>query len=254
MSATGTSHIARDLCTFVSPLETPTRPPIRYIKSHPSDTRCASQSRACVVWPGGDVHRRTDGVELTRPCLRCGHNSDPKISGTKPAPMRLTVEAQPNPMARKWVGYSSDMYTYNVGIVSSMTKPKTTIQNSQKVGEIAVGRPAPQERAEGHPDQVRGADPGRFGPGQPPFVADERDEKSVIACLHRITLTVYHISSITHAMRIAVKRRAGPPSRMRGSGTSRASLAPRRRTAARSHRPRARDTSPYETAFVPAHP
>ena len=61
--------------------------------------------------------------------------------------MRLTIEAQPNPMARKWVGYSIGTYTYNAGMVSSMTKPKTTIQNSQKVGEIAVDRPAPQERA-----------------------------------------------------------------------------------------------------------
>ena len=54
---------------------------------------------------------------------RRGHRIAPSSTGTNPAPIRLIVDAQPNPLARRCVGYSSGANAYSAGIAIWISAP-----------------------------------------------------------------------------------------------------------------------------------
>ncbi|AIA01969.1 hypothetical protein DC74_1453 [Streptomyces noursei] len=65
-----------------------------------------------------------------------GHSAEPNSSGAKPVSTRLTEEAQPKPLARSRVGYSSATYAYSAGIANCIRKPNTARAATDATGSL----------------------------------------------------------------------------------------------------------------------
>src|SRR5699024_8179070 len=74
-----------------------------------------------------------------------------KMTGTNPAATRLALDAQPNPLARKCVGCSSDTYVYRAGIVNSMMKPNAPIHHVAARGRSSDSAKSTRQSADSGP-------------------------------------------------------------------------------------------------------